>query len=144
MTLFETNERLIRLRTENPGLWNDLQTKSTCDYCPGDHDEVAEDLEPHDNEEMGEDDSEIPTREVVHHIVTKKTATNRKMKGKGMVGLVSSGEAEDTDAEVAAVKIVGEPKTEGSGKCTHRTNAKYTDFWRHANDKDEDLEVPGL
>jgi hypothetical protein len=93
---------------------------------------------------MGEDDSEIPTREVVHHVVTKKTAKNRKIKGKGVVGLVSSGEAEDADAEVAAVEIIGEPEKEGPGKRTRRANAKYTDFWRHANDKDEDLEVPGL
>jgi hypothetical protein len=45
---------------------------------------------------------------------------------------------EDTDADVAAVK------TEGSGKHTCCANTKYADFWRHANDKDEDLEVPGL
>ncbi|KAJ7337690.1 hypothetical protein DFH08DRAFT_1015038 [Mycena albidolilacea] len=119
MTSFETNERLIHLCTENPGLWNDLQTKSTRDYRPGDHDEVVEDLELYDDEEMGEDDSEIPAREVVHHIATKKTAIN-------------------------PVEIVGEPKMEGSGKRTCRANAKYADFWRHANNKDEDLEVPGL
>jgi hypothetical protein len=35
-------------------------------------------------------------------------------------------------------------ETEGSGKRTRCANAKYADFWRHANNKDEDLEVPGL
>jgi hypothetical protein len=103
MTSFDTNERLINLRNDNPKLWNDLQTKSTRDYCPGDDEEVAEDLEPYEDEEMGADDSEIPTREVVQHVVTKKTGKNRKVKadkGNAAVGLGSSGEAEDTDAEI--------------------------------------------
>ncbi|KAJ7815544.1 hypothetical protein B0H13DRAFT_2381017 [Mycena leptocephala] len=73
MTSFDTKERLINLRNDNPKLWNDLQTKSTRDYCPGDDEEVAEDLEPYEDEEMGADNSEIPTREVVQHVVTKKT-----------------------------------------------------------------------
>ncbi|KAJ7882224.1 hypothetical protein B0H14DRAFT_3756934 [Mycena olivaceomarginata] len=51
MTSFETNERLTGLRNENPTLWNDLSTKSTRDYCPGDDDEVVEDTEQHDDEE---------------------------------------------------------------------------------------------
>jgi hypothetical protein len=141
MTSFDTNERLIRLRTENPDLWNDLQTKSTHDCRPGDDEEVSEDLEPYEDDEMGADGSEIPTREVVDHVVTKKTAKNRKAKANA--GLVSSGEAEDADAEIAVIDE--EPDVvEGLGKRTRRANGKYSDFWRHANDKDEDLHVPGL
>ncbi|KAJ7938110.1 hypothetical protein B0H13DRAFT_1852042 [Mycena leptocephala] len=79
MTLFDTNERLIRLCTENPDLWNDFQTKSSRHYCPGDDEEVAEDLEAHEDEEMGVDDSEIPAREVVQHFITKKTGKNRPL-----------------------------------------------------------------
>ncbi|KAJ6556738.1 hypothetical protein DFH09DRAFT_1084445 [Mycena vulgaris] len=148
MTSFDTNERLIRLRTENPDLWNDFQTKSTRQYCPGDDEEVAEDLESHEDEEMGADDSEIPTREVIRHVVAKKTGKNRRVKTKtAAVGLASSGEAEDADAEVAAtddMPIGADVPAGVSGKRIRRANLKYTDFWRHANDKDEDLDVPGL
>jgi hypothetical protein len=45
-------------------------------YCHGDDDEVSEDLGPHEDEEMGADNSEIPTREVVYHAITKKTGRN--------------------------------------------------------------------
>jgi hypothetical protein len=38
-----------------------------------DDEKVAEDLEPHEDEEMGLDDSEIPTRGVLQHVVAKKT-----------------------------------------------------------------------
>jgi hypothetical protein len=141
MTSFETNEHLIRLRTENPQLWNDLLTKSTHDYNPGDNKEVAEDMEPYEDEEMGGDDSAIPTREVVQHVVTKKTAKNRKVT---TAGLVSSGMAEDADAEIAAPDDTPGDVAEGSGKHKHRPTTRYGEFWRHANDKDEDLDVPGL
>ncbi|KAJ6548992.1 hypothetical protein B0H19DRAFT_1074777 [Mycena capillaripes] len=144
MTSFDTNERLIRLRTENPDLWNDFQTKSSRDYCPGDDEEVVEDLESHEDEEMGAGDSEIPTREVVKHVVTKKTGKNRKVKaaeGTGAVGLGSSGEAEDAEAEIA---VAGDDVGEPMGKRKRRPNAQYANFWRHANDRDDDLNVPGL
>lgn len=91
-----TNECLVNLRNENPTLWNDLQTKSTRDYGPGDEEEVLEDPAVHEDEELGDDDSEIPTHEVVQHVVTKKTAKNRTVKAtksKMAVGLRSSGEA---------------------------------------------------
>ncbi|KAF8192292.1 hypothetical protein K438DRAFT_1970101 [Mycena galopus ATCC 62051] len=85
MTSFDTNECLISLSTENPQFWNDLQTKSTRHYCPGDDKEVAEDPEMQDDEEMGDDDSEIPTHEVAQHVVTKQTGKNCKVKAaKGM------------------------------------------------------------
>jgi hypothetical protein len=109
MTSFDTNERLVGLRTENPRLWNDFQTKSTRDYCPGDDEEVAEDQELQEDEEMGHDDSVIPTREVVEHVVTKKTRRNRKVKaakGDAAVGLGSCGDAEDVDA----VALARDPK----------------------------------
>jgi hypothetical protein len=138
LTSFDTNERLVNLRHDNPKLWNDLQTKSTRDYCPGDDDEVIEDLEAHKDEDMGGDDSEIPTHEVVQHVVTKKTAKNRKVKaakGNSAVSLGSSGEAEDADADISEAEenVVDEP----TGKRKRRANALYADFWRHANDKDE-------
>lgn len=150
MTSFETNERLINLRTENPKLWEDLNTKSTRTYCPGEDEEVQEDLEVHDDEEMGADGAEIPTQEVIRHIVAKKTGKNRKVKSakdSGRVGLVSSAQAEDIDVEVAAVEGTagdGEIELEQSGKRMRRANVRYADFWRHANDKGEDLELPGL
>lgn len=91
------------------------------------------------------DDSEILIREVVHHVVTKRTLQNRKIRVKGAVGLVSSGEAEDADAEVEETDdtpAAADAKTEVWGKRTRRPNLLHTNFWRHANDKDEDLEVP--
>lgn len=142
MTSFQTNQRLIHLRNDNPKLWNDLQTKSTRDYCPGDDEEVAEDLEPHEDEELGADDSEIATHEVVEHVVTKKTRRNRKVKvakDSTTVGLGASGEAEDIEAEITMAE-----EDEPTGKRKRRANPRYADFWRHANDKDEDLDVPGL
>jgi hypothetical protein len=61
--------------------------------------------------------------------------------------LVLSVQAEDIDVEVGAVEgIVGDRETEHeqSGKRTCHANVRYANFWRHANDKGEDLEVPGL
>jgi hypothetical protein len=144
MTSDETNDRLISLRTENPQLWNDLQTKSTRDYCPGDDEEVVEDIEAHEDEGMGADDSEIPTREVVQHVVTKKTGKNRKA---AAAGLISTGEAENADAHIAATEdmaLAGAADGEGSGKRKRRPNTRYEAFWRHANDKNEDVDVPGI
>ncbi|KAJ7158959.1 hypothetical protein C8R43DRAFT_994554 [Mycena crocata] len=131
MTSFETNERLVNLRTENTQLWNDFQTKSTRDYCPGNNEEVAEDQELQEDEEMGDDDSEIPTREVIEHVVTKKTSKNRKVKaaeGNASVGLGSSGAAEDADAEV----IAADEDALATGKRKRRPNQQYVNFWRHA------------
>jgi hypothetical protein len=142
MTSFKANQCLINLRNNNPKLWNDLQTKSTRDYAPGDDEEIPEDLEPHEDEELGGDDSVIATHEVVEHIVTKKTRKNRKVKvatDDATVGLGSSGEAEDIEAEIAVAD-----EDEQMGKRKRRANPWYADFWRHANDKDEDLDVPGL
>jgi hypothetical protein len=51
------------------------------------------------------------------------------------------------DTEVAAVGGIagdGETELEQSGKRTRCANVRYADFWRHTNDKGEDLEVPGL
>jgi hypothetical protein len=96
---------------------------------------MVEDTEQRDDdEEMGVDDSEIPTREVVEHVVAKKTRKNRKVVD---VGLVSSGTAEDVDADMT----VG---AEASGKRVRVPNTRYSEFWRHANDKDEDVDVPGV
>ncbi|KAJ7926859.1 hypothetical protein B0H13DRAFT_2265774 [Mycena leptocephala] len=95
----------------------------TRDYCPGDDEEVIEDLEAHEDEEMGGDDSVIPTHEVVQHVVTKKTAKNCKVKaakGNSAVGLGSSGEAEDADAEIALADDVPDEPT---GKRKRRANA---------------------
>ncbi|KAJ7933696.1 hypothetical protein B0H13DRAFT_1855940 [Mycena leptocephala] len=74
-------------------------TRSTRDYCPGDDEEVIEDLEEHEDEDMGEDDSEIPTHEV------------KAAKGNSAVGLGSSGEAEDADADISEAEetVVDEP-----------------------------------
>ncbi|KAK6974495.1 hypothetical protein R3P38DRAFT_3378568 [Favolaschia claudopus] len=147
MTSFETTERLANLRTERPDLWNDFNDKDKLpDYCPGDDEEVAEDIEAHEDEEMGADDSEVPTREVVNHVITKTTRKNRKVRKDGAVGLVSSCEAEDIDAEVAAPEASagGDAEGEGSGKRRRRPNVRYAgpEFWRHANDNDEDLAAP--
>ncbi|KAF8155132.1 hypothetical protein K438DRAFT_1862950 [Mycena galopus ATCC 62051] len=88
---------------------------------------------------MGADDSEIPTREVVQHVVAKKTGKNRAVKGGSYAGLVSSGEAEDPDVDLEANKAEDEPV----GKRKRRANTKYAaDFWRHTNDKGEDLDLP--
>jgi hypothetical protein len=150
MTSFDANEHLINLKNDNPKLWNDLQTKSTREYCPCDDEEVAEDLAPHEDEEMGDDDTEIPTREVIQHIVTNRVRKGRQQKAKTStsgVGLVSTGDADDVDAEVLAEDVAppkDEPAVGGPSKRKHCPNTKYTDFWRHANDKDEDLVVPGF
>ncbi|KAJ7358293.1 hypothetical protein DFH08DRAFT_802127 [Mycena albidolilacea] len=103
---------------------------------------VAEDLEQHEDEEMGDDDSEIPTREVVEHVVTKKTRKNRVVmgaKGGATVGLGSAGDAEDAEAEI----VVAEDGVE-TGKRKRRANPKYADFWRHTNDSGNDVAVPGM
>jgi hypothetical protein len=112
-------------------------TKSTRDYSPGDDEEVQEDLEPHEDEDMGADDSMIPTREVVEHVVANKTAKHRKI---AAAGLVAVGEAENDDA----IEEQTEEDTEGLGKRKRRTNTRYAGFWRHANDKGDDIGVPGI
>lgn len=70
----------LNLRDDNPRLWNDLQT--------------------YEDEEMGDDDSEVPTREVVVHVVTKKTRNNRRVKAEKGGGLSTAGEAEAPEAEI--------------------------------------------
>ncbi|KAJ7648154.1 hypothetical protein B0H17DRAFT_1103343 [Mycena rosella] len=132
MTLFDTNEHLISLRTDDPKCWSDFQTKSSHHYLPGNEEEVSEDQELHEDEEMGFDDSEIPTREVIQHVVTKKAAKNRKVKSDGTVGLVSSGVAEDVDAEVAGTDDVpanANVSAEGSSKRVRCPNMRYTEFF---------------
>lgn len=60
---------------------------------------------------------------------------------------VSSGQAEDADAEVAETDELpadANVPAEGLGKRVRRPNTMYSDFWKHANDNDEDLEVPGV
>ncbi|KAJ7936523.1 hypothetical protein B0H13DRAFT_2303561 [Mycena leptocephala] len=100
--------------------------------------------------DMGPDDSEIPTCEVVQHVATKKTTKNRKIKeieGDAAVGLGSSGVAEDADAELDAEIPAPENDVgtaEPTGKRKRRPNARYANLWRHANCKGEDLVVPGL
>ncbi|KAJ7936241.1 hypothetical protein B0H13DRAFT_1853610 [Mycena leptocephala] len=134
MTSDETNDRLISLRTEKPQLWNDLQTKSTRNYCPGDDEEVVEDIEAHEDEGMGAADSEIPAREVIQQAVTKKTGKNCKA---ATAGLISTGEAEN-------MALTGAADGEGSGKHKRCSNTCYKAFWRHANDKNEDVDMPGI
>jgi hypothetical protein len=93
---------------------------------------------------MGDDDSEIPTHEVVQHVITKKTLRNRRVKapkGNAGIGLTSSGEAEDADTEIA---VADENVVEATSKRKCHPNARYAEFWRHANDLDEDMDVPGL
>ncbi|KAJ7695338.1 hypothetical protein B0H14DRAFT_2650581 [Mycena olivaceomarginata] len=53
-----------------------------------------------------------------------------------VVGLVSSGEAEDMNVEV-------EVEGEGSGKRKRRVNTRYAGFWTHANDKKRGFGCPG-
>jgi hypothetical protein len=150
MTSFDTNEHLINLKNNNPKLWKDLQTKSTREYCPGNEEEVAEDLEPYKDEEMGDDDAEIPTCEVIQHIITNRVCKGRQQKAKtgtSGVGLVSTGDVEDVDTEILAEDVAppeDELAADGPSRRKHCPNAKYADFWRHANDKDEDLVVPGI
>jgi hypothetical protein len=52
---------------------------------------------------------------------------------------------EDLDAEVA-VKVPADAEVipEGKNKCKRRPNTRYADFWRHVNDMDEDLILPGI
>ncbi|KAK6987986.1 hypothetical protein R3P38DRAFT_2573190 [Favolaschia claudopus] len=133
MTSLDTNDRLVNLRHDNPKLWDDLLNKSTRNYCPGDDEEVAEDIEPHEDEELGDDDSEIPTGEVVEHLVSKKTKPNRQVKGQDAnAGLRSSGEAKDADVEVEEVP----------GKRKRRANTLYKGFWRHVDAKGKDTTEP--
>ncbi|KAJ7312709.1 hypothetical protein DFH08DRAFT_821873 [Mycena albidolilacea] len=129
MTSFETKKRLVNLRNDNPELWDDLHKKSTRNYCPGDDEEVAEDVEAYEDEDMGGDDSEIPTQEVDQHVVTKKTAKNRKIKaaeGNFIVGLGSSGEAEDADADISEAEE--EVVDEREGKRKRRATARYLSY----------------
>ncbi|KAJ7214478.1 hypothetical protein GGX14DRAFT_563291 [Mycena pura] len=77
------------------------------------------------------------------HVVTKKTPKNRKVKpakGDAGVGVRSSGDAEDVDAEI----VVPDEGELAAGKRKRRPNQNYADFWRHANDKGDDLDVPGF
>lgn len=99
---------------------------------------MAEDLAPYEDDEMGEDDSEIPTREVVQHVVAKKTRKNRKAKaaiGNAAGALTSTGEAEGADAEVPETEVEAPEavvdEVEPNGKRKRTATKKYNDFWRH-------------
>ncbi|KAJ7793503.1 hypothetical protein B0H14DRAFT_3498028 [Mycena olivaceomarginata] len=72
--------------------------------------------------------------------------SGRKAKtGTSGVVLVSTGDAESLDAEVAVeVPADAEAIPEGENKRKRRPNTRYADFWRHANDIDEDLILPGI
>ncbi|KAJ7342571.1 hypothetical protein DFH08DRAFT_811652 [Mycena albidolilacea] len=65
--------------------------------------------------------------------------------GTSVVGLVSTGDAEDLDAEVA-VEVLADTEAipEGENKHKRRPSMRYADFWRHANDMDKDLILPGI
>ncbi|KAJ6483383.1 hypothetical protein C8R45DRAFT_1099650 [Mycena sanguinolenta] len=95
----------------------------------------------------GQRRTRVPTEQVPGHARRHQTTgKNRSVKGKG-VGLVSSGQAEDADAEVELGMANGAgAQAEGSWKRKRRANVRYAaaDFFRHANDKDEDLHVPGV
>ncbi|KAJ7077588.1 hypothetical protein C8R43DRAFT_966081 [Mycena crocata] len=56
------------------------------------------------------------------------------------VGLSSSGDAEDIDAEIV---VTAEDELE-TGKQKRWPNQQSVNFWRDANDKGDDLDVPGL
>ncbi|KAJ7315138.1 hypothetical protein DFH08DRAFT_972174 [Mycena albidolilacea] len=111
---------------------------------PSDADVVVEESDMHDDEELGLDDSEIPTREVILHVTSKTTMKSRvvKLESTGE-GLSTSETAEDPDAEPQGVdaNLVTPPEEPqlGRGKRVRRPNAMYAKFWRHANDRDEDL-----
>ncbi|KAF8151891.1 hypothetical protein K438DRAFT_1778709 [Mycena galopus ATCC 62051] len=95
----------------------------------------------------GNDDSEIPTREVVEHVITKCVRKGRQQKQAGeSVGLVSSGDAKDVDAELPAENTSDEKAApKGRGMRTRRPNTKYAgEFWRHTNNMDQDIPVPGI
>ncbi|KAF8144267.1 hypothetical protein K438DRAFT_1782998 [Mycena galopus ATCC 62051] len=53
-----------------------------------------------------------------------------------------------SDIAILVVANEGELATgdddEAAGKRKHRPNQQYAAFWRHANDRDDDLDVPGL
>ncbi|KAJ6533335.1 hypothetical protein DFH09DRAFT_1092565 [Mycena vulgaris] len=147
MTSFETNQTLVNLKHDKPELWNDLQTKSTHDYCPGDDEAVLEDLERHEDEEMGNDNSKIPTREVFEYVITKRVHKGHQQKqAGGSVGLVSSGDTEDVDTELPAEDTSDEEAApKGRGMRTRRPNTKYAgEFGRHNNSKDQNIPVPGI
>jgi hypothetical protein len=147
MTSFETSQTLVNLKHDKPELWNDLQAKSTQDYCPGDDEAVPEDLECHKDEDMGNDDSEIPTHEVVEHVITKRVCKGRQQKqAGGSIGLVSSGDTEDVDTEMPAEDTSDEEAApKGRGRHTRRPNTKYAgEFWHHTNNKDQDIPIPGI
>ncbi|KAJ7301861.1 hypothetical protein DFH08DRAFT_827157 [Mycena albidolilacea] len=60
--------------------------------------------------------------------------------GTSVVGPVSTGDAEDLDAEVTVeVPADTEAIPEGENKHKRRPNMRYANFWRHANDMDKDL-----
>ncbi|KAJ7161482.1 hypothetical protein C8R43DRAFT_947675 [Mycena crocata] len=55
------------------------------------------------------------------------------------IGLSSSGDAEDIDAEIV---VTAEDELE-TGKQKRWPNQQSVNFWRDANDKGDDLDVPG-
>ncbi|KAJ7791450.1 hypothetical protein B0H14DRAFT_3160852 [Mycena olivaceomarginata] len=93
--------------------------------------------------------SMVAPREVgSQHVVTNRVCKGRQQKAKTGtpgIGLVSTGDAEDLDAEVAVeVPADAEAIPEEENKHKRRPNKRYADFWRHANDMDEDLILPGI
>ncbi|KAJ7798378.1 hypothetical protein B0H13DRAFT_2391626 [Mycena leptocephala] len=85
---------------------------------------------------------------VVEHVITKRVRKGRQQKQAGgfVSPVVSSGDAKDVDAELPAEDTSDEEAApKGRGMRTRRPNTKYVgEFWRHTNNKDQDIPVPGI
>ncbi|KAJ7050612.1 hypothetical protein C8F01DRAFT_1344185 [Mycena amicta] len=133
--------RLREERDKNTEFWQELQTKrGNFLDIPADV-VVAEDEMPDVGlgEEDGVDDSDISPHQVAADVRGKKRARVGRKTGGGLTAAALSESTEvgddDDGAQPAASKGGRAP-----GKRQTQPNTRYTDFWRHYDEDDEDVD----
>ena len=166
LTSFDARKKLRDLKVEDPTFWNDLSVQTVASDLPTPNEAVPEDtLDEGDNDEYG-DDSSIGLAAVVKAVVDEGSAVQKAVGIREDGGLVRDVFAEDDSneepQEVPADLIGGKvdekhgaidgshtdartntatPEQQGRGRRKKVSNKQFTNFIRHDDNEDSDIEM---
>ncbi|KAL0057698.1 hypothetical protein AAF712_015651 [Marasmius tenuissimus] len=146
MKAFElcTVQRLRNLKQTDPDLYHEL-TDPSKDSRPSDEEVIVEDDMTFDGHGLDRpDDTVIQTADVIADVLKEEPSCPILRQTDG-VGLMLGADAESTTLDANEPVAEDEKKSEDKPKRNRRPNTLYAggDWWRHANDKDEDLALGG-